>query len=405
MKVLAVSNPGIGHVYPMLPLARALRAAGHELRFASAASFCPALQAVGFEAHAAGLDWLEPEIARSFPEFDTLPADQRGAFLLQDVFADMAAHAMVPDLLRLIADWRPDLLLRNDYEFGSCVAAEKTGLPHATVSICFFMSEAVLGAAVGDRLAYLRSAFGLPPYPATAMLYPHLVLSCAPASIEPRVLPQMHGLRGPDSATLPAAQLEQVARLRERLPDLALVYVSLGTVFNRNLPVFRSILEGLRDEPVSLVLSVGSNQDPAALGAQPPHVVVERWIAQDALLPHCSLFVTHSPLYTAMSALRHGVPLLMVPQGGDQPAHALRLARHGVGIVLRSAEQPDAALRAQCAELTPASVRAALHAIVGPASYRRRAAELSFELQALPDSGHAVRLLETLVRTGSAHSA
>ena len=35
----------------------------------------------------------------------------------------------------------------------------------------------------------------------------------------------------------------------DALPDLPLVYVTLGTIYNRDLDVFRTVIEGLRDSP------------------------------------------------------------------------------------------------------------------------------------------------------------
>ena len=55
MRVLVTSTPGYGHVLPMVPLARALLAAGHEVLWATAADACPRVAAAGFEVAAAGL--------------------------------------------------------------------------------------------------------------------------------------------------------------------------------------------------------------------------------------------------------------------------------------------------------------------------------------------------------------
>jgi hypothetical protein len=38
---------------------------------------------------------------------------------------------MARDVLRLIDDWQPDLLVRDGADFGSLVAAEARNIPHA----------------------------------------------------------------------------------------------------------------------------------------------------------------------------------------------------------------------------------------------------------------------------------
>ena len=55
MKFLFTTQPGYGHFFPMVPLARALVGAGHEVAFATAADFCPAVAKEGFTALPAGI--------------------------------------------------------------------------------------------------------------------------------------------------------------------------------------------------------------------------------------------------------------------------------------------------------------------------------------------------------------
>lgn len=56
MRVLFTSTPNYGHLYPLVPFARALADAGHEIAFAMRASFAPALADLGFRHFPAGLD-------------------------------------------------------------------------------------------------------------------------------------------------------------------------------------------------------------------------------------------------------------------------------------------------------------------------------------------------------------
>jgi len=58
--------------------------------------------------------------------------------------------------------------------------------------------------------------------------------------------------------------------------------------------VFQTVLEALREEPLNIIATVGSRNDPADLGAQPENVHVERYIPQSQLLPHCDLLISHA---------------------------------------------------------------------------------------------------------------
>lgn len=45
-------------------------------------------------------------------------------------------------------------------------------------------------------------------------------------------------------------------------------------------------------------------------------------------------FLTHAGSHGLYEALCHGVPMVMLPLGGDQTDNAYRLAARGVGVVL-----------------------------------------------------------------------
>jgi len=392
-RVLIATHPGIGHLRPLFPVAAALIAAGHAVRFAVAAGFADSVVAEGFDAVPAGLDWDEQHAAASFPELDELTPWERGLFLMRDVFADMAAHAMAADLLAIAGTWQPDLLIRTDYEFGSAVVAERLGLPLLTVSIALPMPAESMLPLVGDQLTYLRSAFGLPPRTAGAVvagLLSTTYLSFAP----PSLLPDRPGLLrmrpSTTTATTGAAAEALPPAVRALAADRPTVFLSLGTVFNDRLEVFDAVLSGLERLPVNVVATVGRTQDPAALGRRPPHVVVARYIPQDALFGRVQLFVTHSPFYTGVCALQAGLPLLMLPQSADQPDHATRFAGLGVGLILRMPDLAGSQLPPQTPMLDAMSVADAAARLLAEPRFRRRAAEVGAEIAALPPVEQAV---------------
>ena len=71
----------------------------------------------------------------------------------------------------------------------------------------------------------------------------------------------------------------------DELSDRPIVYVTMGTIYNRDASIFQTILAGLVGHDVSVVVTVGRDNDPAMLGPQPAHVVVRRFVPQAALLP------------------------------------------------------------------------------------------------------------------------
>jgi len=112
--------------------------------------------------------------------------------------------------------------------------------------------------------------------------------------------------------------------------DPPCVYLTLGTMFG-NSEVFRTALAGLAEERVEVVVTVGADSDPAALGPVPANARVERYIPQAELLPRCSVVVHHGGSGTMYGSLAHGIPQVVLPQGADNFVNGWLLESCGAG--------------------------------------------------------------------------
>jgi MGT family glycosyltransferase len=182
-----------------------------------------------------------------------------------------------------------------------------------------------------------------------------------------------------------AAGDEQLPDWVADLPPLPTVYVSLGTIFNQNLDVFRAILDGLRDLRVNVVVTIGTDNDPAALGPQPAHIRVERFISQSLLLPHCDAVVNQGGT-AILPILAAGLPVLVLPQGANQFHNADACVAAGVG------------RRLLPGKVSPASVGGEVQALLDQPAYRENARRIAEEIEAMPGPEAGVRLLEQLAR-------
>src|SRR3954447_9656158 len=134
MRVLFTTMPGEGHFNPLVPLAEALIAAGHEVAFACAPRFRPTIEARGFRVFPLGFDWLIADRwVERWPRLRELSFERGMAFCIADIFAGEVAEHTLADLLALARTWPPDVIVREMNEFGGWLAAEILGLPHATV--------------------------------------------------------------------------------------------------------------------------------------------------------------------------------------------------------------------------------------------------------------------------------
>lgn len=86
MRVLFTLPPATGSLHPLVPIARALTTAGHEVRFACAPSFEPAVRQHGFDTHPAGIGFL-------FSQPDHFPVLVAHAGVAMPDMAQLTGHA------------------------------------------------------------------------------------------------------------------------------------------------------------------------------------------------------------------------------------------------------------------------------------------------------------------------
>jgi UDP:flavonoid glycosyltransferase YjiC (YdhE family) len=383
MRVLVSCPPGYGDFHPLIPLARACQAAGHELAFASDERARRQIERLGFEFFAAGGDWLGL-LRERHPELTTSPSEGQMPLIDAAGFAGARIELTLPALLEVCKAWRPDVLLRDHLSFAGCLAAEELGIPHAAVN--GYASGHLISRQdnLREPLNRWRAARGLPPDPELRMLYRFLELIPFPPS-----------LRHPDAPLLPTSRRiqplifsesrgEVLPEWMDDLPPGPVVHATLGTVADRP-DLLRTIIDGLVDEPLTLIVTTGPRRDPMTLGALPRNVRVAAYISHEQLLPRCDAIITHGGAGTLIASIKLGLPLLLIPMFGDQPANAEMAEAAGVALIL----QPST--------ITPTAVREATYALLNE-SRREQFSALRQEIASLPPVERAVGWLERIAR-------
>ena len=349
MRVLFAAPGAFGHINPMVPLARAMQRAGHEVRWVTSARLCTALAALGFDADPGGLEIEErhAEYKRRFPHEADLPADERRALMFPTLFGAIGAPATLAPLTAAASAFGPDVLVHDAAEFASALVAATRGIPHVTHSFGAVVPPSMVHAA-GEHMAPLWEQAGLAPQEYGGS-YQHLYVDIYPPMLQTADMshvPTIQQMRPDGIDRSPDDELP----LRLRDLDGPLVYATFGTVFNPTA-VFGPIIETARELDATVVVTVGPAGDPAALGDVPPNVVVERYIPQSLLLDRCRLVISHAGSGTFLGALTAGVPQLCLPQAADQFANAAAIERIGAGIALAPAAATDESVSTGVAEL------------------------------------------------------
>jgi UDP:flavonoid glycosyltransferase YjiC (YdhE family) len=382
VRVLFAFVGGPGHGDPLVPIARAAVGAGHDVAFACRASLADAWSASGFEVFPLGQAGARP--ARSMkPLLEVDVAREE-----RDV-GERFARGQTPERTVEMEDvcrrWRADVVVCDEMEFAAVLAAERLGLPCATV-VVIAAGSMLRPDVVADGLDASRAALGLPPDPTLAAGHRFLVLSPCPPSFRDPAFPlpaTAHSIR---PGRLVDAEIDPAPiRWPGRLDGAPTVYFTLGTEFNlESGDLFPRVLAGLASRHVNAIVTTGRDLDPSTFGPQPPHVFVTTYVPQADVLPQCDLVICHAGSGSVIGAMAHGRPMVLLPMGADQPYNAARAEALGLGLEL------------DVVRLTPGDLAGAVERVLGDPSYRDRAAAMRAECLALPGPDHAVHLVERL---------
>ncbi|WP_435122324.1 glycosyltransferase [Amycolatopsis thermoflava] len=368
MRVLMTCQPFYSHLVPVLvPAAKALQRAGHEVAVATAPAMAPHLARAGIEhlplPNVLTLTELVADPA-AVPEGDVREASST----LTIAFAGSLAGAFARDVLAVAGSWKPEVLVRECKEFGGYLAAERLGLPQAVLDTSPF--SALNLPLVRDALNGQRAEFGLDTVDEPGHPEGFLLAGVVPAAWYPEEL-WVSSARyyRPDP---PAGPLD--VSLLDLPDDRPLVVAGLGSVARTFVPETPAVLEtmvaALGDLPCTAVVALGA--DPGEwTGPRPGNVRLMSFVPQPLLLESADLLVTHGGFGSVAEAIRTGTPMVLLPMFSDQSHNAARTAALGLGI------------RLDVGSLTPASLTESCEQALR-APYPHRAAAMARQSRACP---------------------
>ena len=384
MRVLFSSTRGAGHFNPLVPFANAFVRAGHEVLVAGPPDLAAPVEAAGFRF------WQfepppEDELGPVWGRVPELPPEEANEVVVGEIFGRLNTTAALPRLLDAFEEWQPDAVLRDPNEYGSALAAELHGIPHARVAISLASVEELGTGIVAGAVDSIRRTQGLAADPGGDLLRRSPWLSTFPESLDEGAQPDTRRYRDP-AWDQPPGELPDWWRGRDPEP---LVYVTFGSVagsFPQALPVYDVAMRAVAGLPVRVLLTVGRDLDLDALPAAPDNVRVEPWVPQQDVLGHAAAAVVHGGSGSTLGAIAAGVPLVVVPLFADQPQNARRVAEVGAGLAVEPNREDVGA--------TARPLRDAIESVLSEPSYGERARALADELRAEPPVDEAVPLFE-----------
>ena len=148
------------------------------------------------------------------------------------------------------------------------------------------------------------------------------------------------------------------------------IYISLGTIANTDLEFYKRCFEALgSNKDLTVIMSIGNKTDIKDLEKIPENFKVYNYVPQLEVLKKVDLFITHGGMNSSSEGLYNSVPLVVVPQFGDQPVVAKRVEELGAGIALMENRSVQA-------------IRSAVNKILSDDSYKENAKKIGESLKA-----------------------
>ncbi|NYI05305.1 glycosyltransferase [Allostreptomyces psammosilenae] len=393
----------------MLPLARALAAAGHEVLVATT----PALASV-FAEDDLTVNVCLPELEPAALTDDSESADRSAT---TDGSAGATAGDPMAPLLRRMAvgltgpmlttirehvaplaqKFRPDLLLRDGMDLHAVLLAEELGVPQFAIPsgvVNIFPPEGLL-----PGLNAQRAKLGLPTQTDPLSLFPHGRLDYVPAEFSfagndaplrsyrqtlvdrSPVLPEWVAELPTDRPLLFAAIGTALPMVTEQLKDRARGSAGLPD-FPDPADVLRSMVAGVSmlRECTVIVATAGVPMEGVEV---PEHVHLTERLPQPLLLEAVDLFVTHGGFNSIRESLRSATPMAVLPAFGDQMHNARRVEELGLG--------------REITDRTPEGIAKVCRDVIADPAITARARQARLAMLALPELDSAVTDLEKLV--------
>lgn len=360
---------------PSLGIARALSKRGHSVTFAGRPEMIGRVGAAGFATR---------ELTEAYALIDRFASHPQAR-----IFGYLSSPAVGDELISVVEDERPDLVV-IDAMFGAALAAApRFGTPTAVVVHTFLrrMFGAWKANIEGQSEGRVRAGFTpLPPlddlWGARNLIQVNTLDAFDGPTADPWVnvrhgAPILEEERRAVPASLPWAADDPASH----------VLLSFSTVYEQRSPeMLQRALDALAPLPVHVVATTGDIVEPGSL-SRPPNAVVLRYASHDALMPRAALAVTHGGHGTAMRSLRHGVPMVCTPAlASDQPFVGAAVQEWGAG-------------RALARDASVADIRGAVENILQDASYRASAVRLSAQLADSDGAKAAADALENLTQS------
>lgn len=168
----------------------------------------------------------------------------------------------------------------------------------------------------------------------------------------------------------PSFKVPQIEKIENGHP---VIYISLGTVLNKNRDFYQNCIQALSDLDCQVIMSIGEKTDISSFGKLPDHFKIYTKVEQLKVLQQTDVFITHCGMNSTSEGLYFGVPLVLFPLHSEQAMVANRVMELNAGKRLNKA--------------TVNSIQETIAEVLNDSSYKRNAEMIS---ESLKNAGGAI---------------
>jgi len=145
----------------------------------------------------------------------------------------------------------------------------------------------------------------------------------------------------------------------DKVSNNKLVYISLGTTFNRNNEFYKNCFDAFDGLDCQVVITTGRGQKLDLPGRVPQNFILAEWVPQLDLLKRADVFVTQGGTSSVSESLNFGCPIVVVPQMAEQ---------HIIGYWI---EQCKLGKHLEGGVISSTSLRSAVKSVLEDSQYRQ----------------------------------
>lgn len=381
--IVFFSLPAHGHTNPTIPVVAELTKRGHRVWYFSFDEFREKIEGAG--ATFIGCDRFLPE----FSEQELEKKVGRDFAALIEMVADTTI-AMEPYAVEKLADIGPDCIVSDSIAAWGKLFAKKLEIPYICSTTTFaFNAHTAKSIKPGAKEMWLMLV-GMPRIrKKIKLLNKHgfavkNFVSLIQNDNDTDTIVYTSKRFQPMSQSFSERYAFVGASIREHAPQpkreqQKRIYISLGTILNRNPAFYRSCFQAFGHQEYDVILSVGGKTDLSLFQDIPDNFTVRQTVDQLAVLQNTDVFLTHCGMNSVSESLYFGVPMVLFPQHSEQKMIADRVVELGAGVLLKGT--------------TPKELETAVAQVLSDLAYRHEAQQLSLSFHEAGGAAEAARVI------------